>query len=192
MPINLNALLRYKTIDDCLSNPNAPSTIQYLIAKCSDALYDANGNRNGVSERTIRNDIRILRSDLLGFNAPIEVENGMYFYTDLDFTLFKRSFEGLDILISIQDLLIEEFDNIQNDKVSLLLEKLSLLTKKELPQKYRPEKPDSSSHILEKKIGFSYESSLRNFMITKESKKYFWSKKNYTNYYNWECIFKVI
>ena len=192
MPINLNALLRYKTIDSCLSNPNVLATIQHLIDKCSDALYDSNGSRNGVSERTIRNDIRILRSDLLGFNAPIQVKNGVYFYTDLDYTLFKTSFQDLDVLISVQDLLIEEYDNIQNHNVSLLLERLSALTKKEVPLEYLPERSDSSSHIFEKNVGYSYKSSLHNFMIVAKSKKYFWSKRKITHSFSWEHIFRAI
>ena len=33
MPVNLNALIRYKTIDECLSNPNLKCTIDLLINK---------------------------------------------------------------------------------------------------------------------------------------------------------------
>ena len=62
MPANKNALIRYKTIDNCLRN-------HYR----SDALYEMEGITKGVSVRTVQSDIQMMRSDKLGYNAPIEV-----------------------------------------------------------------------------------------------------------------------
>ncbi|MEX5689673.1 hypothetical protein, partial [Pseudomonas silesiensis] len=87
MPVNLNALIRCKTIDECLSNKNLKCTISVLMEKCSEKLSESQGLYTGVSERTIRNDIRILRSDILGFNAPIKIEEVVYIYEDIDFTI---------------------------------------------------------------------------------------------------------
>ena len=42
MPINRNALLRYKTIDRMLKG-GRQATLEELIDACSDALYDYNG-----------------------------------------------------------------------------------------------------------------------------------------------------
>ena len=39
MPANKNALIRYKTIDNCLRNKYRRWTIEDLVDACSDALY---------------------------------------------------------------------------------------------------------------------------------------------------------
>ena len=73
MPVNKNALIRYKTIDNCLNNHYRRWTLEDLVEACSDALYDCEGIRKGVSTRTVQADIQMMRSDKLGYNAPIEV-----------------------------------------------------------------------------------------------------------------------
>lgn len=73
MPANKNALIRYKTIDNCLRNKYHRWTIDNLMDACSDALYDMEGISKGVSLRTVQADLQIMRSDKLGYNAPIEV-----------------------------------------------------------------------------------------------------------------------
>ena len=137
MPVNLNALIRYKTIDECLSNPNLRCTIDVLINKCSEKLAECQGVYSGVSERTIRNDIRILRSDILGFNAPIIIEDGFYNYSDLNFTIFGRPIKELDLLIEVQKLIVENFEYLDNNgnQVLEILVELSKITGVELPQK---------------------------------------------------------
>ena len=62
------------------------------------------------SERSIRNDIRILRSDILGFNAPIQCENGIYSYSEPNFSIYGRPIKEKELLLEIQDLLVEKFD----------------------------------------------------------------------------------
>ena len=138
MPSNLNALLRYKTIDECLSNSFLECTIEVLISKCNEVLSEQQSNETNVSERTIRNDIRILRSDALGFNAPIIVKNGVYSYEVSGFSIFSRPVKEMELLIDIQTLLIEEFDNIQNPNLSHLIIALAELTKEKVPRKCAP------------------------------------------------------
>lgn len=43
MPANKNALIRYKTIDNCLRNRYRRWTLDDLVEACSDALYDMEG-----------------------------------------------------------------------------------------------------------------------------------------------------
>jgi hypothetical protein len=43
MPANKNALIRYKTIDNCLRNRYRRWTIDDLMDACCDALYDMEG-----------------------------------------------------------------------------------------------------------------------------------------------------
>lgn len=69
MPANKNALLRYKTIDNCLRNRQRRWTLQDLVDACSDALYDFDGIRKGISTRSVQLDIQMMRSDKLGYNA---------------------------------------------------------------------------------------------------------------------------
>ena len=88
MPINKNALLRYKTIDRCLRNKYRRWTLDDLVEACSDALYEMEGITRGVSVRTVQADIQMMRSDKLGYNAPIEVyDNKYYRYEDSDYSI---------------------------------------------------------------------------------------------------------
>lgn len=45
MPANKNALIRYKTIDNCLRNKYRRWTIDNLVDACCDALYDMEGSQ---------------------------------------------------------------------------------------------------------------------------------------------------
>ena len=64
MPANKNALIRYKTIDNCLRNRYRRWTLEDLVDACSDALYDMEGINKGVSVRTVQGDIQMMRSAL--------------------------------------------------------------------------------------------------------------------------------
>ena len=64
MPANKNALIRYKTIDNCLRNKYRRWTIDNLVDACCDALYDMEGISKGVSLRTVpmsENDYEIMK-----------------------------------------------------------------------------------------------------------------------------------
>lgn len=88
MPANRNALVRYKTIDKCLRNRYKQWTLEDLIEACSDALYDHEGINKGVSKRTIQADIQLMRSDKLGYNAPIIVSNKKYYaYENAEYSI---------------------------------------------------------------------------------------------------------
>lgn len=88
MPVNKNALIRYKTIDRCLRNKYRRWTLDDLVEACSDALYEMEGIMRGVSMRTVQADIQVMRSDKLGYNAPIEVyDNKYYRYADDDYSI---------------------------------------------------------------------------------------------------------
>ena len=73
MAQNKNALLRYRTIDRCLRNTGRRWTLQNLVDACSDALNEYEGKQDLVSTRTVQLDIQMMRSDRLGYEAPIEV-----------------------------------------------------------------------------------------------------------------------
>ena len=55
---------------------------------CSDALYEYEGKENPVCKRTVQLDIQLMRSEKLGYNAPIVVfDKKFYKYEDEDFTI---------------------------------------------------------------------------------------------------------
>ena len=92
MPVNRNALIRYKTIDNCLRNPYRRWTLEDLVDACSDALYEYEGIDKGISKRTVQMDIQMMRSEKLGYNAPIIVyENKYYKYEDPEYSIRYNS-----------------------------------------------------------------------------------------------------
>ena len=55
------------------------------------------GIMKGVSVRTVQGDIQMMRSDKLGFNAPIEVyDNKFYRYADRDYYISDNSLNADD------------------------------------------------------------------------------------------------
>jgi predicted DNA-binding transcriptional regulator YafY/ectoine hydroxylase-related dioxygenase (phytanoyl-CoA dioxygenase family) len=88
MPVNRNALIRFKTIDNCLRNRYRLWTLEDLIDACSEALYDYEGIDKGVSRRTVQMDIQMMRSDKLGYRAPIIVEQKKFYkYEDPEYSI---------------------------------------------------------------------------------------------------------
>lgn len=115
MAVNKLALIRYKTIDDCLRNKMHKWTLEDLIEKVSDVLYEREGIENGVSKRTIQGDIQIMRSDKLGYNAPIEVaDRKYYYYAKENYSITKAPISDADVdkLKEIIDLL-KQFNAFQ-------------------------------------------------------------------------------
>lgn len=98
MATNKLALIRYKTIDNCLRNRFRKWTLEDLMEKVSDALYEYEGISSGVSKRTIQGDIQIMRSDKLGYNAPIAiVDRKFYTYTDSDYSITNSPITDSDM-----------------------------------------------------------------------------------------------
>ena len=88
MPVNRNALIRYRTIDNCLKNRQRRWTLEDLMDACSEALYEYEGIDKGVSRRSIQMDLQLMRSDKLGYNAPIIVlEKKYYTYEDPEYSI---------------------------------------------------------------------------------------------------------
>ena len=103
MPVSKNALIRYKTIDKCLRNhrryqPCPGPTLEDLIEACSDALEEFEGRDEYVSRRTVQLDIQMMRSDKLGYNAPIKVVGRKYYvYDDPDYSLTESPLSAQDV-----------------------------------------------------------------------------------------------
>ncbi|RAJ04289.1 putative DNA-binding transcriptional regulator YafY [Chitinophaga skermanii] len=98
MPVNKNALIRYKTIDLCLRNRQRRWTLENLIQAVSDALYEYEGIDKGISKRSIQADIQFMRSDKLGYNAPIVIVNKKYYtYEDPNYSIINIPLNPQDL-----------------------------------------------------------------------------------------------
>ncbi len=140
MPLNRATLIRISTIDKCLQNHYRRWTINDLIDACTDALAEFEGRSNPVSRRTFQNDLALMRSDRLGYNAPIVVRDNKYYeYEDSDYSIthLPLNDEGLDALNSALDILrqLQGFPQLASsiDTISKLNEQISRQTGTSVP-----------------------------------------------------------
>jgi predicted DNA-binding transcriptional regulator YafY len=100
MPLNRNALIRYRTIDQCLQNRYKKWTLDDLIEACSAALYELQGMDTGVSRRTVQADIEMMRSNKLGYEAPIVVVDKKYYtYADKNYSITNSPLNNQDMQV---------------------------------------------------------------------------------------------
>ncbi len=131
MPVNRNALIRYRTIDQCLQNRFKKWTLEDLIAACGDALYEYQGIDTGVSRRTIQADIEMMRSNKLGYEAPIIVTDKKYYtYSDKNYSIanIPLNQHDMQVLTEVSSLLkqfkgFNHFTDL-NEMVSKLEDKI--------------------------------------------------------------------
>jgi len=131
MPVNRNALIRYRTLDQCLQNRFKKWTLDDLIDACSDALYEYQGINTGVSRRTIQADLEMMRSNKLGYEAPIIVVDKKYYtYSDKNYSITNSplNHQDMQVLTEVSDLLkqfkgLSHFTDL-NEMVSKLEDKI--------------------------------------------------------------------
>lgn len=142
MAQNKNALIRYKTIDKCLQNKYRQWTLEDLIEACSDALYDYEGRDINVSKRTVQLDIQLMRSDKLGYNAPITVyQRKFYKYEDENYSITNIPLTENDM-----NVLSETVEMLKQFKDFSLFSELGGIIQR-LEDKVHSEKTDSASII---------------------------------------------
>ncbi|MDO5650227.1 MAG: hypothetical protein Q4G11_06435 [Gallicola sp.] len=107
-----------------------------MVEACSDALYEMEGIAKGVSVRTVQGDIQIMRSDKLGYYAPIEVyDNKYYRYEDPDYSISGNPLteEDYDLMKKAVTLIQQNQDGKQMDELKDVLlkvkEKMDILLK---------------------------------------------------------------
>jgi predicted DNA-binding transcriptional regulator YafY len=131
MPVNRNALIRYRTLDRCLQNRFKKWTLESLMDACGDALYEYQGISTGVSRRTIQADLEMMRSNKLGYEAPIVVVDKKYYtYSDKDYSITNSPLnqQDMQVLTEVSDLLkqfkgLSHFTDL-NEMVSKLEDKI--------------------------------------------------------------------
>lgn len=134
MPTNRNTLMRIRTIDGCLQRRQRLWTIEDLRQACEDALFEYEGI-GGISVRTIQRDIELMRSDKLGYNAPIIVKDRKYYtYEDPEYSITQlplskqdlaelssaidiiRQYQGFSGMHGQEDLLTRMQDKVQQQE----------------------------------------------------------------------------
>jgi hypothetical protein len=87
-----SALIRYKTIDACLSNRSRKWTLADLMEACGQALHAAGDRDNKpISRRALQMDLELMRSAEQGYNAPIVVVDKKYYtYAQPEFSILKH------------------------------------------------------------------------------------------------------
>ena len=155
MATNKNALIRYKTIDKCLQNRSRRWTLDDLIDACSDALYEFEGKESLVSKRTVQLDIQHMRSDKLGYEAPIICyERKYYTYADENYSITNLPISQLDL-----DVLSESMMMLSQFKDFSLFQELNGLIQKLEDKVYRESKSEASIIHMEKNehlLGLEY------------------------------------
>ncbi|MBO9617205.1 MAG: WYL domain-containing protein [Dyadobacter sp.] len=140
MPVNRNALIRYRTIDQCLQNRFRKWTLDDLIEACSEALYEYEGIRKGVSRRSVQADIEMMRSDKLGYEAPIIVVDRKYYtYEDKNYSITNIPLTPQDMkVLSEVSGLLRQFKGFNhfadlNEMVSRLEDKIHARRTRSMP-----------------------------------------------------------
>lgn len=116
MPTTKLASFRYRVIDKCLRNKYQKYTYERLMKVIEDELYEQFGKEDGISRRTFFTDIEIMKSaPERGYNAPIVFKNGVYSYTDPDFSILNSPFNQEDLL-NIQEAvaILTQFKGLPN------------------------------------------------------------------------------
>jgi len=127
MPKNKLASFRYRIINSCLRNTGRKWSLHDLIDELSEQLYQNFGLDKGISRRTVFYDIELMRSlPPRGFDAPIVIKDGYYFYEDPEFSIDNISLSEKDLnSISGAISFLEQFNQLPiSTELALIREKL--------------------------------------------------------------------
>lgn len=101
MPRNKNAEFRFLILDRCFSDYHHKYTIEDLLEKVNDKLYDANGNKSMIMERQLRSDLNAIRKMLpnqVYLEAiPFDNKKCYYRYSDPNFSIYKNELSVSEI-----------------------------------------------------------------------------------------------
>ncbi|MEN8805824.1 MAG: WYL domain-containing protein, partial [Wenyingzhuangia sp.] len=90
MATNKNAIIRYQALDKCFRNTGKRYAMIDLIEVCNQALYDFNGETDGIKRRQIYDDINFMKSEQ-GYAVDLEItkegRTAFYRYSDPNFSI---------------------------------------------------------------------------------------------------------
>lgn len=108
MAVTKNALLRYRTLDECFSNPYKKFFLADLVRICSEKLTEYYGYDFSIEKRALQYDIAFMKSSA-GYDAPIETikdgKSSYYRYSDMTFSITKKELNPSELL-SVKDALV--------------------------------------------------------------------------------------
>lgn len=132
MSANKNAIIRYRTIDACLHDYNTKWTLENLAVECCKAIFEKEGFDVVVSADDIKEDIQMMRSPKLGYNAPIEMYEGSFYrYSIKEYSIKNMPLSNTDYNVMQEALdtlhMLEEFSDYRDisDMVTYLQDRLS-------------------------------------------------------------------
>jgi len=100
MPVNKNALIRYKVLDRCFSNPGKKYFIDDLVEECNKQLMEIAPNTKGVQKRQLFEDIKYMESSE-GWSADIQKilfgKKKFYRYRDKNFSISNQPLNASEI-----------------------------------------------------------------------------------------------
>jgi predicted DNA-binding transcriptional regulator YafY len=136
MPTNLHPLIRYQTIDRCLRQKGKKWNAKSLSQACGDALREKNGSeKNNPSIRTIKNDLAIMRSSKLGYEAPIvwDAKRQSYYYEQEDYSITNIPLSNEDLTQLSESLhFISQFKSFKNiEGMEQAVRKLEMIIRKD-------------------------------------------------------------
>jgi len=114
MPTNKNASFRYRVIDKCLKRFGSMWSFEELRKEISNELNDQFGIVKGISRRQLFYDLNIMKSEPpRGFEAPIVMEDGKYYYENHDYSITDHPLIDSDIE-QLQDaiLILKQFKGL--------------------------------------------------------------------------------
>lgn len=106
MPTNKHAQHRYAIIDDCLRRTQQHWTIKKLLQAVSEAHNELTGSTQGISLRTLRDDLRNMKpGGATRYDAPIMYDPSRGYYYEKDgFSIFNTPLTGDDLVLLHQSL----------------------------------------------------------------------------------------
>ena len=132
MATNKHALIRYRVIDHCLRKVDLSWNWKTLAEACALEIEKVMDKKITLSERTIKEDLRNMRSDVaLGYNAPIEYDRSekSYYYSDRSYSITEAPLNRSDsneLKNAIS--LLRQFTGFQHlEGIENIIQKLELL-----------------------------------------------------------------
>ncbi|MFB9056537.1 helix-turn-helix transcriptional regulator [Mariniflexile ostreae] len=104
-----HAHLRYNILDDCFRNKSYG--FEELLKTLNEGVSELYPGEE-ISERTLRDDIKVFRDNVNGFGAPLPEGQRTYKYSDANFTIAKRPLQNYEqYLVEAAQQLLSRFEN---------------------------------------------------------------------------------
>lgn len=90
MATNKNAIIRYQALDKCFRNTGKRYAMVDLIDACNQALYNFNGETDGIKRRQVYDDINFMKSEqgyAVELNITKQGRTAYYRYEDPNFSI---------------------------------------------------------------------------------------------------------